>query len=709
MKKTKDAPHDTELRLRAEEKLKEASNFIEDPSELPPERMSSLIHELRVHQIELEMQNHELRRIQGELEQTRDRYSHLYDYAPVGYFTISEKGIVEEANLTAVAMIGMERSALIGKPFTLFVRREDQDVFYKHRRHLLEKETSISCELRLMKKDGNEFYARMESMVIKNRGQELRQIRTAISDVTESKKAERILDCLYTISDLREKPGISVEEFFTGVVDILAKSWQFPEITCARISMGSQTYKTENFEETEWKMAAGFPGIGNPGGIIEICYLEKRPKSYEGPFLREERKLIDAVADRLGRVVNYAKAMEELQQANDNLEHQVQIRTKKLSGRTEQLSRLALQLTLAEERERQRMAEILHDDLQQQLVAVKLNLENLLTRIQPSVKPDIQKIYEATLDTIRKSRLLTAELSPPVLKRHGLIAALEWLASYSQQTYGLRVDLQLDRRVVISREPLKVLLFQCVRELLFNAIKHARVNSVLLSTAVDDSNSVYITVKDKGIGFDPNTIVQVDNENAGYGLFSIRERLTLLDGYFELDSAPGKGTSCTLIVPLIEEEFRQIEERIIPEKDSSISFNTEKNFCVLLVDDNAMIRAGLSTFLQAQPDIEIVGEAVNGVQAIDLAQRLRPNVILMDIRMPEMDGIEATKIIMSKHPSTRIIGLSAFDDSENRPAILNAGGAAFLPKDSRSESILAAIRNQGGSEAEFEEINKRHE
>jgi PAS domain S-box-containing protein len=137
------------------------------------------------------MQNDELLRIQGELEKTRDKYSHLYDFSPVGHFTLSEKGIIEEANLTISSMIGIERSGLIGKPFTRFVVREDQDIFYKHRQRLLETKTPQSCELRLVKKDGHEFYARLECTFIKNRGDELRQIRAAVSDITERKQTDK--------------------------------------------------------------------------------------------------------------------------------------------------------------------------------------------------------------------------------------------------------------------------------------------------------------------------------------------------------------------------------------------------------------------------------------------------------------------------------------------------------------------------------------
>ena len=187
----KDSNDASELRRRAEEKLKEATGGSEDLCGVSPERMAHLIHELQVHQIELKMQNDELRRIQGELEKARDRYSHLYDFAPVGYFTVSEKGIIEEVNLTGATMTGIERSALIGRLFSRFVLREDQDIFYKYRQCLLQTETPRSCELRLVRNEGHEFYARMECMVIKNKGNDLRQIRAAVSDITDLKRTEK--------------------------------------------------------------------------------------------------------------------------------------------------------------------------------------------------------------------------------------------------------------------------------------------------------------------------------------------------------------------------------------------------------------------------------------------------------------------------------------------------------------------------------------
>jgi len=193
---------DSKLRRRAEEKLKEATRRSKELSGMSPERMANLIHELQVHQIELEMQNDELHRIQNELEKARDRYSHLYDFSPVGYFILSEKGNIDEVNLTGATMLGVERNALIGKPFTRFILREDQDIFHQHRQHLLETETSQSCELRLVKKDSHEFYVNLESIAIKNKEDNLRWIRAAVSNITERKQAEEQRDKL--ISDLQK-------------------------------------------------------------------------------------------------------------------------------------------------------------------------------------------------------------------------------------------------------------------------------------------------------------------------------------------------------------------------------------------------------------------------------------------------------------------------------------------------------------------------
>ena len=190
MEKDKKDSDGSELRRRAERQMKAESSDSEEIAGLSPKEMTKLIHELRVHQIELKMQNEELRRIQEELEEARDRYSHLYDFAPVGYLTVNEKGIVEGANLTFATLMGMERSAVVGKPFSRFIQREDQDVYYLNSQRLLESGALQSFTLRLTKNDGSDFFANLECMLIRENVSAPKQIRIVVSDINEQKKLE---------------------------------------------------------------------------------------------------------------------------------------------------------------------------------------------------------------------------------------------------------------------------------------------------------------------------------------------------------------------------------------------------------------------------------------------------------------------------------------------------------------------------------------
>ena len=190
MKNEQKMVNSSELRRRVERQMKTTPADAEEIAGMPTEDMVKMIHELRVHQIELKMQNEELRRIQEELEASRDRYSHLYDFSPVGYLTVNEKGIVEGANLTFTTLVGMDRSAVVGKPFSRFIISEDQDVYYLHRQHLLASGDFQSFSVRLVKNDGSEFYTNLECVIIKDSDRDLKQIRIVVSDITQQKELE---------------------------------------------------------------------------------------------------------------------------------------------------------------------------------------------------------------------------------------------------------------------------------------------------------------------------------------------------------------------------------------------------------------------------------------------------------------------------------------------------------------------------------------
>lgn len=190
-----------QLRWRAEEAArKKAIPPADIPGDLSPQDMKQLIHDLRVHQIELEMQNEELRRAQVELSAARERHFDLYDLAPVGYCIISQEGLILEANLTVVTLLGIARAALIKQPITRFIFKEDQDTYYLHRRKFLQTGEPNACDLRMLRKDGTAFWARLTATHAQEASPSQGQAtdaapvsRLVLTDISERRKVEEAL------------------------------------------------------------------------------------------------------------------------------------------------------------------------------------------------------------------------------------------------------------------------------------------------------------------------------------------------------------------------------------------------------------------------------------------------------------------------------------------------------------------------------------
>jgi PAS domain S-box-containing protein len=178
------------LRQRAEELFREkAAGMVENVAAQTSGEVQIALHELRVHQIELEMQNEELRQTQAKLDASRTRYFDLYDLAPVGYFTLSEAGLILEVNLTADTLLGVARRALLKQRFTGFILSEDQDIYYRHRKLLFETGTPQVCELRLIKKDAAPLWVRIDATMAKETdGTPV--CRATMIDITERKRSE---------------------------------------------------------------------------------------------------------------------------------------------------------------------------------------------------------------------------------------------------------------------------------------------------------------------------------------------------------------------------------------------------------------------------------------------------------------------------------------------------------------------------------------
>jgi PAS domain S-box-containing protein len=238
------------------------------------------------------------------------------------------------------------------------------------------------------------------------------------------------------------------------------------------------------------------------------------------------------------------QAEEALRVAHNELEAKVE-------ERTARLRKLTATLVQTERRERRRLAQVLHDSLQHQLVAARYSLETLRDKSG-------EKVFEKTLlridgllaTSLETTRTLTTELCPPILYEAGLAGALKWLARWFGETHGLKVRIVADDEDLRETEELRTTVFHGVRELLFNVVKHAKVNNAQVQMKHPREGVVRIGVIDKGRGFDSETMKSKEGEARGLGLFNLRERIESLGGNLVCESAPGRGTRVTLIVPL---------------------------------------------------------------------------------------------------------------------------------------------------------------
>ena len=215
------------------------------------------------------------------------------------------------------------------------------------------------------------------------------------------------------------------------------------------------------------------------------------------------------------------------------------------------LASLTLELTQAEQRERQRLAQVLHDHLQQQLVGATFGIESLRGQVRSRAGQEALEQLSGTLrSAIAISRDLAMELCPPAFREKGLAGGLEWIARQAARNYGLQVALDLAGNPEPESEGARLFVFEAVRELLLNVAKHARVDRAQVRLRPSGDRGVVITVADAGIGFDPARLEAGGARDPGLGLFGIRERLRFLKGSLRIASTPGRGTTITLAVPV---------------------------------------------------------------------------------------------------------------------------------------------------------------
>ncbi len=340
------------------------------------------------------------------------------------------------------------------------------------------------------------------------------------------------LNCLYGISRLAQNRDLSLEDLIRQVGELVCQSWQYPEITCARIRLnepeGGLDIATRNFRSSRWGQKSPIVIRDENLGEIEVRYLERRPKCDEGPFLREERHLLDAVADKLARLVQAART-------------EAQMRV------------LSRELIKAQEKERLRIATELHDHLAQDLASLKMELGGLLEPPQPDRKElrlKLASVAEGLSGAIADIRDLAYDLLPPGLEDLGLVRTLSRYCAEFTSRNGIAADFFADGmdglRLTFEAQ---INIYRMVQEALSNVRKHAHASQATVRL-IHSHPRVILRIEDNGQGVDLEERQEEFREARRMGLWGMRERARLLGGTISLRSRPGRGMLIHIEIPV---------------------------------------------------------------------------------------------------------------------------------------------------------------
>ena len=370
-------------------------------------------------------------------------------------------------------------------------------------------------------------------------------------------------------------------------------------------------------------------------------------------------------------------------------------RTKELLQYQGRLQSLAAQLCKADEMARQRLASELHDNLAQTLALCQMKLVALSRTTTPPLAAEIAPVTDLLDEAMTVTRQLMRDLRPPTLGGDGdLITAVQWVKAKLER-HGLAVRVVDDgKRKLLDADVLRVA-YQSLHELLFNVLKHAHVSEATVRLR-RIGNYLAIQVKDCGAGFQTEA-TKVPTHEGGFGLFNLHEQLRSIGGHIRVSSVPGRGTRVTIQLPLQTHSVvtapagHQVDRTATTVAPDTSEVHPDK-IRILLVDDHQIMRQGLRSMLESEPGFEVAAEAVDGAMAVELAASIHPDVILMDINMPKLNGVGATRFIKDRFPDIAVIGLSMHEDPKLEQQMYEVGASAYFSKGTAFSIVSDTIR-----------------
>jgi len=535
----------TDQSFHAKSELPERSEVIaqaftsdaeKDPEALSPQDLLKLIHELRVSQIKLEMQNDQLRSAQVEFDKERARYCDFYDLAPVGYVTVNARGLILNANLTSARQLGLTRPELLKHTLDHFIHREDQDRFYWVRQKVIATQTPQSSEFRLVKGDA-ELWVQLDAVATTD-DSGAPVLWLVLIDISERKRLEDRL--------IRDK---------TKLKTILDGA---PDAILINDIRGNFQYANEQ--------AAQMLDYGRDE-LLGMCVTDITPVEDEARTRRMLAELMTKgslryeptirrrdgstlMVELSGRLLADGSGFAACREITERIQRQTaQVATAVESESAtwrQQLRELVALNEAKREEERKHIAREVHDELGQVLAALRINLaltRARFGRLDSTLNTDL-KCAKALVDrAIHGVRDVATNLRPVALDM-GLVPAIKWLLQEFRRA-NTRTTCSLDAQGRLDLDELRaVVVFRIVQESLTNIIRHAKASRVDV-TLCRQGCDLRLTVCDNGSGFDVNAAAK----KHAYGLMGMRERAIALGGGLDITGEPGTGTVVGLTIP----------------------------------------------------------------------------------------------------------------------------------------------------------------
>jgi PAS domain S-box-containing protein len=609
--KTREDDHRFEdLRLEVEGKLKEIENGL---AMIPDEGIQQLVQELHVHQMELEIQNEELRRAQAELEESRSKYSYLYDFAPIGYFTFDQCGTILEINLTGAKQLGYERSRLVGRPLAPYLQAGQEQAFYSHLKKVFELREEQSCELIIRRKDGFQFDARLESRASDRDGNT--QCLTAVIDITEHRQTEEELHRLNkTLKALSDSSQATIraedeQEYLDEVCRIIIEDCGYSMVwigfaeddkaksvrPVAYAGFEEGYLKTLELTWAETERGRGPTGTAIRTGTVAVCRNmltdpafapwreQARQRGYASSIvfpLRSKNKVFGAITIYSKEADPFSEAeVKLLTELADDLSYGIealQTRSARLKAE-EELHKLTEELKRSNT-DLQQFAYAASHDLQEPLRGIagftrllekryKGKLDEKADEFMDYIIGDARRMQELIKDLLEYSRI---ETKLKVMKPANCAVVLEEafynLRSIIEET---RTELTYDYlpTVMADASQLKSL-FQ---NLVGNAIKfHSQEKPRIHISAERRGDDWVFSVKDNGIGFESGFAERIfvvfqrlharqEYPGTGIGLAICKKIVERHGGRIWAESKPAEGSTFYFTLPVMNELESTVE------------------------------------------------------------------------------------------------------------------------------------------------------